>query len=242
MSSRDPRGRAERAGRRPAQLAGASLAVLVLGTIGLAGAINGGGVQGLASAAPPPVPLAFHGLGSTFPDGAPARVSGGFGEDTCVACHWEFEDEDDSVGSVGLSGLPESWKPGASYTLDIELERAGMAVGGFQLAARFAEDTTQAGLFHVPEHETDRVALLDEGGLLFAQHTEAGTSGDEETGRILWSVVWEAPETDGSGNGEVVLNVSAVAGDGDRSQMGDYVYSRELRLLRRAAPGGSAER
>lgn len=219
-------------------LAGAALAVLVVGAIGIGGAagITGasgmtGTSAGLLSAGPPPPTVAFHGLGSTFPDGAPARVAGGFGGDTCLACHWEFDDEEDSVGSLRLTGIPDAWTPGESYTLDIEVKRTGMAVGGFQLAARFAADTTQAGTFRIPDQHSERVTILDEGGLHFAQHTEVGIPADKATDSIRWSVIWEAPG-DVPGGGEVVLNVSAVAGDGDRSQMGDYVYSAEFRVRR----------
>jgi hypothetical protein len=219
---------------RFAALAGAALAFLVLGAMGMTGAFGPPEVQGLASEVSPLGTIAFHGPGGlapAFPDGAPARVAGGFGGDTCLACHWEFDHEEDSVGSLQVTGLPEEWTPGTSYTLEIEVQRPGMAVGGFQLAARFAADTTQAGTFHIPDHDTERIAVLDEGGLLFAQHTEAGIPVDEGTGRIRWTVVWKAPATGGPGDGEVVLNISAVAGDGDRSQMGDYVYSAEFRVL-----------
>jgi len=222
---------------RSAGLAGAALAFLVLGATGMTGVFEASGVQALASEVPPQRTIVFHGLGSlgglgsAFPDGAPARVAGGFGGDTCLACHWEFDDKEDSVGSLQVTGLPEEWTPGTSYTLELQVKRPGMAVGGFQLAARFATDTTQAGTFHIPEHEAERIAVLDEGGLLFAQHTEAGIPVDEGTGRVRWHVVWEAPQRDWRGDGEVVLNVSAVAGDGDRSQMGDYVYSAEFRVL-----------
>jgi hypothetical protein len=219
---------------RSARLAGATLAFLVLGAMGMNGAVGPPGIQGLASEIPPQGTIALHGLGGlgpAFPDGAPARVAGGFGGDTCLACHWEFDAEEDSVGSLQVTGLPEEWTPGTSYTLEIEVKRPGMAVGGFQLAARFAADTTQAGTFHIPDHEAERIAVLDEGGLLFAQHTEQGIPVDEGAGRIRWDVVWESPQGDWPGDGEVVLNVSAVAGDGDRSQMGDYVYSTEFRIL-----------
>jgi len=246
----------KRAGSRPggsavgsarlSWLAGAAGAFLLLGAIGgtgapgVVGSTGGFGLTGalvLASAAPPPATMTVHGLGSTFPDGAPARVAGGFGGDTCLACHWEFDDTEDSVGALKVEGIPETWVPGERYTLDIEVKRPGMAVGGFQLAARFAADTTQAGTFRIPEQESGRIAVLDEGGLLFAQHTEAGIPADEEAGVARWSVIWEAPGeaghgTDAPGSGEVVLNVSAVAGDGDRSQMGDYVYSAEFRVAR----------
>ncbi|TVP45875.1 MAG: hypothetical protein EA350_08275 [Gemmatimonadales bacterium] len=233
-------------------LGGAVLAVLVLGAVGGTGATGVPGSTGafgstgalgltgapaLASAAPSSLTVAFHGLGSTFPDGAPARVAGGFGGDTCLACHWEFDDAEDAVGSLQVSGVPEAWKPGERYTLDIEVKRPGMVVGGFQLAARFTSDTTQAGAFRIPEQESGRIAVLDEGGLLFAQHTEDGIPAENGAGRVRWSVIWEAPDEEAPGRpipgtAEVVLNVSAVAGDGDRSQMGDYVYSAEFRIAR----------
>lgn len=218
---------------RPTGLAGAALAFL--GFLGL-GTFGGNGLAGLASVAPTQrtiaPPIAVHGLGPSFPDGAPARVAGGFGGDTCLACHWEFDEEEDPVGSLQLTGLPERWTPGTSYTLEIEVKRPGMVAGGFQLAARFAADTAQAGTFLIPAHETERIALLQEGNLLFAQHMESGVPVDEGTGRIRWNVAWEAPPKAWPGDGEVVLNVSTVAGDGDRSQMGDYVYSAEFRVPR----------
>lgn len=215
---------------------GAAFALVALGafgtfgTFGLLGALEATGAQGMEAAAPTDLGVPLHGLAATFPDGAPARVAGGFGGDTCLACHWEFEDEVDTKGSLRVSGLPEAWTPGASYMLEIEVERPGMGVGGFQIAARFASDTAQAGTFSIPEQESRRIAVLEEGGLLFAQHTEEGTQDIDGTEGVRWRVVWEAPAVEAPDNGQVVLNVSSVAGDGDRSQMGDYVYSSEFRI------------
>jgi hypothetical protein len=218
-------------------LAGAALALVALGAFGTIGAFGFPGAMGSTlvqalEATAPDVKVTFHGLAVAFPDGAPARVAGGFGGDTCLACHWEFDDEVDSEGSLRVTGLPEAWTPGTSYTLEIEVERPGMVVGGFQLVARFAADTAQAGTFRIPERESGRIAVLEEGGLLFAQHTEEGTPAIEGTESVRWRVVWEAPGVEAPGGGEVVLNVSVVAGDGDRSQMGDYVYSSEFRVSR----------
>jgi hypothetical protein len=44
----------------------------------------------------------------------------------------------------------------------------------------------------------------------------------QDTGR--WALLWTAPDT----GDRVVLHASAVAGDGDDSQLGDHVYTVEL--------------
>jgi hypothetical protein len=202
----------------------------VLAGAGLLGLL---GWAGVAGSAPPPLPVG-EAVVHFFPDGAPAGVTGGFGEDSCLACHWEGE-ENDGVGRLRLSGVPEGWKPGEVYTLEVELTRPGMKVAGFQLAARFASDTTQAGRLRIPESEEARIALLAEGGVEFAQHAEAGIGVDGE-GPARWRVRWVAPDSGGA----VHFHLSTVAGDGDRSQMGDYVYTASAESPPASASRGAA--
>jgi hypothetical protein len=208
------------------------------------GGVGWVGLAELARSAPPPqAGVSVGGVAGSpgglvhgaagFPDGAPARVTGGFGEDSCLSCHWEFEGQVDTRGSLLLSGVPDRWETGASYELVVEVSRPGMAVGGFQLAARFVADTTQAGTFQVPESESHRVMILEEGGLEFAQHREDGIPVIEGEDGLRWRVTWVAPDAPRAAGastppgGEVALHLAGVAGDGDRSQMGDRVYTRE---------------
>ncbi len=185
-----------------------------------------GGGEGMIS--PGAVPGWAPGSGvHGFPDGAPARVTGGFGEDSCLSCHWEFEGRAVEAGSLAVRGLPSQWEAGGRYPVQVVLEHPEMAVGGFQLSARFAADTSQAGRFAVPEGEKGRVMLLEEGGLHFAQHREAGIEVAPGEDRIAWEVVWVAPER---GGGSILLHGAAVAGDGDRSQMGDWVHHFEKEI------------
>lgn len=161
-----------------------------------------------------------------FRDGPPARLTGGFGEESCFACHWGGE-ENDGVGSLTLSGIPERYTPGERYPVEVTLVRPGMVVGGFQLAARFATDTTQAGTFIVSEGEKTRVALLSERDIEFAHHTLAGLElTAPDTAR--WIVLWEAPAREGV----VYFHASSVAGDDDESQIGDHTYTTERRTRR----------
>jgi len=89
----------------------------------LAGALT----TALLSAAPLPE--------AAYLDGPPPAHAGGFGDDTCHACHFENE-LDDPGGSLTVSGVPDTFDPSAAYRITISLERPGMGRAGFQLAAR----------------------------------------------------------------------------------------------------------
>jgi hypothetical protein len=49
------------------------------------------------------------------------------------------------AGPVSIEGVPGTFAPGQRYTLTITLQRTGMKLAGFQLAARFKDDGAQAG-------------------------------------------------------------------------------------------------
>jgi hypothetical protein len=183
-----------------------------------------------------------------FRDGPPARVTGGFGEDDCTACHYADMGPPAS-GRVVLHGLPERFTPGETYRLELMLEHVGMVTGGFQLAIRRAaseaeaeaeaeaEGPVQAGSVMVPEEQAQRVGVVDERGIQFAQHRLDGATANvaeadvddagEGTARVSWSVLWTAPES----VLPVVVHAALVAGDGDESQIGDAVYTLQRELL-----------
>ncbi|MGQ0384443.1 MAG: choice-of-anchor V domain-containing protein, partial [Gammaproteobacteria bacterium] len=169
----------------------------------------------LAALLPAPALLALH-----FRDGPPARVTGGFGEDSCLACH-SGNALNDPAGMLTLGGFPERYVPGQRYELELALSRSGgIATAGFQLAVRLATGNTQAGTLNVPEPDTSGVALLEERGVQFAYHRRADAS-RADAGSFRWKISWTAPES----AGDVILHAAAVAGDGDESQLEDYVYS-----------------
>ena len=89
---------------------------------------------------------------------------------------------------------------------------------GFQLAVRNSEDRTQAG--DVTISDDKRLGILDERGVQFVQHrlTAAPATGEDT---VRWQIAWSAPKS----AGRVTLHAAAVAGDGDESQAGDYVYT-----------------
>jgi len=218
-------------GARGQGIHGAALAALLLGAVGVLGSLEAspGGPLALSptGAAPGGPSLA---LGAHFMDGPPARVTGGFGEDSCHACHWDF-DLNDPEGSFRVEGVPEHFVPGESYTITLVLTRSGMRSGGFQFAARFQADSSQAGVLEAHPEEVERVEVATDREVQFAQHRLGGTD-PLRPHTTAWTVLWTAPwEPDA---GAVLFHASAVAGDGDRSQVGDLVYVVEERV----APAG----
>jgi hypothetical protein len=180
------------------------------------------GAAAVALARPPSPPSPAISLGH-FPDGPPARVTGGFGEDSCAACHFPYGDAP-PAGRLEVSGFPDCYRAGERYELTVALEDDAMEVAGFQLAVRLARDTSRAGELTVPDDERGRVAVVRDRDVDFAQHTLDGTD-LVDAGTARWRVHWTAP----AGHGKVLLHAAGLAGDGDRSQEGDRTYTVERR-------------
>ncbi len=81
---------------------------------------------------------------AAYLEGPPPAHSGGFGGDTCHACHFE-NDLDAPGGSLTLGGVPDTFDPSATYRITVSLERPGMGRAGFQLAARVMKGRAPAG-------------------------------------------------------------------------------------------------
>jgi hypothetical protein len=165
-----------------------------------------------------------------YADGPPAGFSGGFKEDSCQACHFGA-DTNVVPGSVTIDGVPERFAAGERYRLTITLKRPGMAMGGFQLTARFAESGAQAGTLAPASDEDKRVRVEQQGDVQYAAQRLDGTALTEaDTAR--WSIDWTAPEA----KEPVVFHVSANAANKDDTAQGDYVYTASVES-RPSAPG-----
>lgn len=163
-----------------------------------------------------PAVLALH-----FRDGPPARVTGGFDEDSCLACH-AGQPVNDAGGRLALTGFPERFTPGETYEIELALSRPGMKAAGFQLAVRHADDRSQAGRIRAAVGDENRIAVLDERGVQFAHHLLPEQAPAGETA-VRWTLSWTAPDAAES----VVVHAAAVAADGDDSELGDRVYTLE---------------
>ena len=165
---------------------------------------------------------ATPGASLVYRDGPPAGFSGGFGEDHCQACHSDYK-VNASPGSLTISA-PGRYSPGKTYPVTITLKRPGLAVGGFQLTARFEKDSAQAGTLAVVDGQQDRVKVLTDRGVQYAYHSRPGSQ-LTATDVVRWTIRWTAP----SGNRAVLFHVAANAANGDDSQSGDFVYTSRAR-------------
>jgi hypothetical protein len=157
---------------------------------------------------------------TAYPDAPPPATTGGFGEPTCVACH--FAMSPDTLGALTLQGLPDSYTPGARYEVTIELARKDMAAAGFQLSARFGSGPArgrQAGRFRI---SGEGVTVTAQNGVDYVHQTLAGAA-PSTPGRASWRIEWTAPEA----AGPVRFHVAANAANGDESPLGDRVYALE---------------
>jgi hypothetical protein len=201
------RGPARRRGDRAWTYAAAhaARALLTLAAFGAVASV----VTLLAGARPAPV----------YRDLPPPGYSGGFGEQSCDACHF-FNELNDPAGALVLEGVPEQYIPGGVYAIQVVLTRPGTRVGGFQLTSRFESDGTQAGSLGPADGDGERVDVTTSRGILYAHHLLPG-SDVVAPDTLRWTVLWTAPE----GGGAVVFPTAANAADGDDSVSGDYVYT-----------------
>lgn len=160
--------------------------------------------------------VAWAGTVAAHPDGAPPAHTGGFGEPSCHACHFDAPVEE---AGLRIEGLPDRFAPGERYELELVLEHAELRTAGFQLAVRDT-DGRQAGSVEPADEETARI---EHDGVGYLSHARAGD------GR--WRFIWTAPD----GVAEVVFDVAANAANDDRSEFGDrIVVHRALSHMARA--------
>ncbi len=151
-----------------------------------------------------------------FPDRPAPAHTGGFGEPTCLACHFDGE-LNPPEGSLVVEGWPTTAAAGRPYALTVRLRSSDMARSGFQLAVR-TPDGDQMGRL-VPGD--GRSAVVDSGGVSYLHHTSAG-SFPTSAGEAEWRFTWIPT------GGDARLHVSANAANGDASNFGDAIYAYSL--------------
>ena len=168
--------------------------------------------------------LAFEPLPeAAYLEGPPPAHAGGFGGDTCHACHFE-NDLDAPGGSLTLSGVPDTFDPSATYRITVSLERPGMGRAGFQLAARIGEGDGAggpAGALQALGGDERVQAVTAADGVTYVQHTEPGTA-LTGPGTASWTVEWRPAAGDAA---SVVFHVAANAANDDASEFGDFIYT-----------------
>jgi hypothetical protein len=153
-----------------------------------------------------------------FPEHLAGAFSGGFGEQSCHSCHFDY-DLNMEKGELELRGLEDEIESGKEYEFEVFITRPDLGAAGFQLTARF-EDGSQAGSFVL----NDQVVLTPNtpGEVEYLQHAIRNIHPDN--GSKLWKFTWKAPENTDQ---PIVFNLAGNAANGDESAFGDYILVRE---------------
>lgn len=161
--------------------------------------------------------LALPSPASAFPEGALLGHTGGFGEESCAACHFGGAQGEES--GVRLEGL-DAYAPGERYRFFMRVIDPDADVAGFQLSARF-EDGRNAGTLSVIT-QAGQTGELD--NIIYASHSAPQPL---EGGEAVWQLEWVAP--DGAAQ-PVIIHAASVSGADDQSPIGDNVLTLELRI------------
>lgn len=156
------------------------------------------------------------------PEQLDGAFTGGFGEQTCHSCHFDYDLNHES-GSLTVDGISETFKKEETYQITVTVESEQLENGGFQMTSRF-EDGTQAGQF---SWEGDHLIFTPSIGddVEYVQHSAKGTRPTNER-EVSWKVSWKAPDL----TRDVIFNIAANAGNDDDSAFGDWIYVKEFVL------------
>lgn len=164
--------------------------------------------------------LCLPGAAHAYFDGPLADRDGG-GELTCRECH--FHDESlIASGSISISGLPDRFEPGRTYTLTLHLTHPDMKRAGFQMSVR-GKTAAQAG--ELAGGTGIKILRHGKSGVTFAQHDENGATFVDDHA-ASWVIEWTAP----GDLPNATIYAAGNASNGDDSVLGDVIllFSRTI--------------
>ncbi len=148
--------------------------------------------------------------------------SGGFGEPTCLYCHFDAP-VNALEGSLSILGIPMEYVHDSTYIFTIDLTHPELKRGGFQLAVRYATGNLSGKQSGFMEPIDERVAIDTEYDIQYARHTVEGTvPSSPETSQ--WIIEWQSPF---AGSDPVVFHLVGNASNDDNSEFGDFLYQTE---------------
>lgn len=115
--------------------------------------------------------------------------------------------------------MPERYRPGEAYTLELTLADTTARVGGFQVAARVADGANagkQAGALCAIDARVV-VAADSATGVQYASHSMAAPADS-----LRWHFTWRSPAVNA---GNVIFHIVANAADDDDSPLGDAILT-----------------
>ena len=165
------------------------------------------------------LPLSVVLLG--FSGGPAPRLTGGFQEESCHACHNSVPPNEGRTrgGVFYLTGVPSHYTQGESYPITVVIGQPGQSRWGFQLSTRSAASGDQAGQL-VPSDELTQV--VEEAGVQYIQHNLAGSRAGVANGPLEYHLEWIAPDPS---VGPVFFNTAGNAADNSGEPSGDYIFT-----------------
>ncbi len=169
----------------------------------------------------PLLTLLLPGMLMAYSNGPVPKLTGGFGEQTCVLCHNSYSLNDGRVrgGVFHLEGVPRTYQSGHTYPLTIVIGQPGQSRWGFELSVRIFASGHQAGRL-VPVDDMTQVREAD--GIQYLEHTLVGTRKGTMDGPVEFHFNWIAPDV---AAGPVLFNAAGNAANGNDNNQGDYIYT-----------------
>jgi len=158
---------------------------------------------------------------TTYPEHIAGAYTGGFGEESCHSCHFDY-DLNHPEGELFFSGLEDEYEAGRKYTINLTVKRKDLSRAGFQMTARF-NDGSQAGSFTLTEKLTTTPNIKNT--VTYLQHAIGEV--EAEGGEKNWQIEWTAPDQN---SGRIIFNIAANAANGDASEFGDWIYLKEVKI------------
>ncbi len=171
-------------------------------------------------------------LAFSYARGPKNKRTGAPGESICAAsdCHSDYE-VNSGPGTFSLQGIPETYTPGNTYPITIQLQQEGQQRWGFQVTIINDDGTRSGEITKFDEGsmqvETDEV---DGNERFYLKHGRRGTHQGEKDGPIQWKFVWRAPSP---AEGVISFYAAGNAANGNRKPTGDYIYT----TVRKSTPG-----
>lgn len=165
---------------------------------------------------------ALTGKEIVYPEHLTGAFTGGFGEETCRSCHFDYELNPEG-GTLSISRISNKIWAGKTIEIKIMVERKELGAAGFQLSARY-EDGSQAGRFMIEGNERIMFSNSVPDSLQYVQHSAEGTKPSDKN-KNSWIVQWQAPE---KAQRNVIFNIASNAANGDQSEFGDFIFRKKV--------------
>ena len=154
----------------------------------------------------------------------------------CTSCHNSFELNSGS-GGTALLQVPTTYEGTRAYSGQVLIGHTGATTWGFEMTA-VDEEGNQAGVLYLTPTQALYSKVLNTPGLSpdYLTHTEDGSYPNQTFG--VWNFDWFSPP---GSTGPVTFYFASLAGDGDGTEAGDYVYtsSRTVNPLNASEPAAA---